>query len=603
MGRKALRLDDRPLKGFPVGLDGRFQVVQTGEWVLALDLAPLHRVSGHVVDCLSGRPVSNALVSIRDFSNEDARVAVHTDPLGRFDVGMYGPAGFLSLVVVAQGYSLQQHGLERFASAHPFLEVRLERPSERVIVGRVTDELGEPLEGAEVWVSKAHKVTTNARGSYRLPYAAPISRVAASLWVSVRKTGFLNKTECFTGWGRDRLDLKLKASKTLRGVLLNPDGTPAAGRKVGYDELGGCWCPGWERTLTRSGGDRVRLDPKLPCRAQTAVTNDRGEFELTGAAQGWLSVSAWGRHQRRLEGGADRVVWRLPPTQPRQGILTTRNGSPVAGIAVLAVPTGRLSPRAPSVRLRKIKIKASGLPWLSAATVTDAHGRFRLNNLQPGAYDLLFTERGGESHQYWLLERVTSTPIPVTWPGPSSEWGRVVYRSSSEAWPVVTVGGKKLTFSSREEEGHTWLRLPAKKDLTLLVERRDHRPIVRSLRLVAGQHLDLGELKHQPGGEVLEISLVHSHRPHKIDACTFWVVERATGWIRSAEKKSVDLHSPWHFTGLSPGVVDVYRSLLDRDGTWRPDRLGSVRIHPARFNRWICGGDGNNRAPQPKPLK
>ncbi|HTK28433.1 MAG TPA: carboxypeptidase-like regulatory domain-containing protein [Vicinamibacterales bacterium] len=144
---------------------------------------PGRPVTGRVVADDTGAPIPDAAVGLIPRPHDGA--VVLTDDDGRFTLAR--PSGPARVVAAKTGYGRLDVVVP--ADARP-LEIRLVRGA--VIAGRVTDETGEPVQGARVSAARAEPpvsgitlavaaVTTDDRGEYRLPSLAPGRYVVSAM--------------------------------------------------------------------------------------------------------------------------------------------------------------------------------------------------------------------------------------------------------------------------------------------------------------------------------------------------------------------------------------------------------------------------------------
>jgi hypothetical protein len=154
-----------------------------------------------------------------------------TDDRGRFTLAPLSPALY-DVSATAAGYRTTGAG-RHFELGHgqeiAGAEIRLEPGA--VMRGRITTPKGDPVAGAEVEpeVDDALAVT-DSRGAYRL---AGLRTGRQTIWVVAGREDILTRStsrEVEVAPGENRLDLTLPPpGREVRGRVLAPDGTPAAG--------------------------------------------------------------------------------------------------------------------------------------------------------------------------------------------------------------------------------------------------------------------------------------------------------------------------------------------------------------------------------------
>jgi protocatechuate 3,4-dioxygenase beta subunit len=154
------------------------------------------------------------------------------------------------------------------------------QPQGITLVGRVLDERGAPLTGAEVstvsWMGGAAKAVSDGDGAYRLPSDGMMwAAVHAKLpgWVQT-------KTESPDGaagepklGGEKRLDIRMRRAGAVSGRVLAPDGQPLPGARV-------------TARVVREG-DQPMMDPSaLFAGAPSSITLGDGSYVIDGVPAG-----------------------------------------------------------------------------------------------------------------------------------------------------------------------------------------------------------------------------------------------------------------------------------------------------------------------------
>jgi len=133
------------------------------------------RIRGRVVAAQTGRPLQRAQVSLGGGGAQGRRVT--TDAEGRFEFGDL-PAGQFTITAAKTGYVNLQYGQRRpfqpgtpiaLAAGQVLDGINLALPPGGVIAVRVTDDLGEPLAGAQVQVQRYQYSSSGQRGLTGVP--------------------------------------------------------------------------------------------------------------------------------------------------------------------------------------------------------------------------------------------------------------------------------------------------------------------------------------------------------------------------------------------------------------------------------------------------
>lgn len=192
-------------------------------------------------------------------------------------------------------------------------------PPLATIAGRILDSEGRPVPFAEVSASTAPhgifraQVRTDADGAYSLPVWG-----GAHYWVELegghyRSDATPNRHEIYLVPGEARLDADFRldrpAGMSIAGVVVGPDGEPAAGASLSGKTSGGAY--------------------------RYAQTDELGRFRLTDIAAGedirfQAHKVGMGRAESGLiAAGAGEVVMRLVPPPVIRGRVVDANGDPV----------------------------------------------------------------------------------------------------------------------------------------------------------------------------------------------------------------------------------------------------------------------------------
>ncbi|HEX6203493.1 MAG TPA: carboxypeptidase regulatory-like domain-containing protein, partial [Thermoanaerobaculia bacterium] len=284
--------------------DGRFRAERTATAPatgLVIELPPAGALALTVTDRRSGAPVENLAAEVLATGEEGegaipGRGARHHG--GRGEGGRLVldglPVGEVEVTVGAAGYL--PNGPRRVTiEADRTAELAVALDPGAALAGRVVDEEGEPVAGAQVHALPARPpergglrfgppmATTEADGSYRLTGLA-----AGPVTLQVHAAGFVAHREELEVRGDQQLDVRLSRGLVLSGVV-TAGGEPIPGAQVGASSAA------------------------LAGQHQAAVSGDDGRFTLTGLVAARYTVSAFkeGHGHRQVEGVHPREVREL----------------------------------------------------------------------------------------------------------------------------------------------------------------------------------------------------------------------------------------------------------------------------------------------------
>src|SRR5262245_26806002 len=199
------------------------------------------------------------------------------------------------------------------------------------VEGRVVDGHGQPVAGAEVWLSERYRnnaghvvMRSDARGAFTLPCVGP------DHWIGARKRGFAPGTlRSARGADGDRLalELRLEASgSSVSGRVVDARGAAISGALVLFGEE-------QPASVRISDGSFVPAAP--PQRARTGAD---GRFELASVALGLQPLQARARGFAPLastfevlEGAPDELTLTLLPEARVVGRVRSSDGRTLSG--------------------------------------------------------------------------------------------------------------------------------------------------------------------------------------------------------------------------------------------------------------------------------
>ncbi|HUQ41079.1 MAG TPA: carboxypeptidase regulatory-like domain-containing protein, partial [Candidatus Limnocylindrales bacterium] len=281
-----------------------------------VDLPITGKLRGRVIDSATGEP-------IRDF-------AASVDPMqpglsGSVNSGYSSPDGTFTVEVPAGTYRVTA-GAQNYASSRPVearilenqttpLEIALGRGA--TIRGRVTDDGGLPVAGAEVVVMAAdlERLRRAARVGPSQTQTADDGTFTATgiepgeATLNVRKQGYVPYRKTIQAEGSMSIDVTVTRGLTIRGVVMR-GGKPLAGAQIGASS-------------PAIGGDH-----------QSAVSDDDGRFTLAGLIPARYSVTAFFEELHT-------EVRNVDPAQDRDVVLSLDAKTPgvIYGV-VTGMPTG-----------------------------------------------------------------------------------------------------------------------------------------------------------------------------------------------------------------------------------------------------------------------
>ncbi len=380
-GTLALTFRPHPELPFRGRFEGHPEVEAGRVTAVKVALKPAVRVTGEVREQGTEKPMAGVEVEI-EWNAEAPRV--RTDAQGRYagyvlpgtvtawvpapPVPYFSPGRFLDTEPIPEGvheFTLKKQLLVRGAAVR----------------GRVVDESGRPLPGAEVtakwslpaggtWVVSAR---ADRDGNFALDGIDPKTEVR--LTAAFRGTHTPRAEPATTGGKAVVLKLTAGGSVALAGRVVDPAGRPVAGAVVRLRSRGRD-AEGFQSDLKvvsvegrddqRAGAEgRFRtpawLDPELDYRADVAAPG------FVSVRTEWLEPKASKSHAF-----ADIILLPAPAVRTVEGRVVDRQGKPVAGAAVFQSGDGPRRTRC----------------------VSDAEGRFRLSGVYAGTA-FLFAERDG----------------------------------------------------------------------------------------------------------------------------------------------------------------------------------------------------------------
>lgn len=301
------------------------------------------------------------------------QVEAAADAEGAFEV-RHLAAGRYDLRATAPGFApLLVPGIELAASPAPLDLGLVTLAAEAAIEGEVVDARGEPVAGAEVEAVASEELrtfrsgalapapsaaaATDERGRFRIGELRPGDRLDLTVRHPRHVAKRLPEVEAPTS---EPLRIALVDARSIAGRVLGPDGEPVAGVVVNARGE----CRGEARgVLTVSSTDAAgdfRIEGLAP-----------GRCDLVASAEGFVPAERRGLEvpaERDLEG----LVLRLERGEVLEGVVVDEDGAPAAD----AMVTARTDSRSGAGRFGGLRDE------------TDGDGRYRLEGLAPGTYDI-----------------------------------------------------------------------------------------------------------------------------------------------------------------------------------------------------------------------
>jgi protocatechuate 3,4-dioxygenase beta subunit len=516
------------------------------------DLGGEFELSGQVTD-EQGQPIEEARVLLRPqaLTSLEHPVRTTTDAEGRYRLATL-PPGLYEVSFSARRFL--EHRVDRHTlSASGTLDAVL-RPALRV-EGRVVDEQGQPISGAEVRLAVPPDAGDwddsdeyEQFGTLSLEQSGEDGRFVLDApkrgpWrVSAYQKGYLAAAQEAVEAPTSTLELVLARGATLEVVVVDEQGQPMAGAEC-----------------------QLATDSKWIGEGRQQWTDERGRTVYEAVWEGNYVLSATTPYRELLRvttqklelRGRERrqVVLRMPAGWELQGVVVDTQGKPVPGATVRAVPDIVLRPSRtwtpeewPVVNhSRRLREEWNG--ETGGVVITGPDGRFVLKHLLPRAYrikalmpgykfDAETTGSAVEGDGFYAGLRVPAGGGPVRL---VLEWrglvrGRVVGQGSG---PL-----KSFTVNSREwqtEDGRFEVAVENEGSQVLLTfEAPGLAPTWRQVKLTPGKDVDLGDVVLAEGKPV---------RVQVVDAEAGGPVERASVLLVDERDSGSSSAGMWSRTG------------------------------------------------------
>jgi hypothetical protein len=388
------------------------------------------RIRGRVVAAATGRPLLLATVTLSG-GNPYVRHTVRTDSNGGYEFANL-PAGRYSFIASRTGYLEQNFDQPNPLARYRLLELaegehldgmnfRLHRGA--VITGVITDESGEPLEGAYVVAMREQfgpngrsfnpaglaplPIQTDDEGRYRAYGLRPGTYMvmATAAMIDDSPLGFgktyypgtLNEPEAQTlrvDFGLDGVaNFAMIPARRARvsGIVRDSEGRPAAGMRVTLNAPRGSGFRQGEMSMSGDDGS-FTFDHVLPGQYLLHVRPSAAQRKIAPANVEWdaMRVNVTGENISDL-------------------ILTTSPGFAISGRATFEGSTAPPAIKGLTIGAREmdLAIQSLGLPPTIANSPVDAAGRFRI----VGVRGKVRVMGGGAG---WFVKKVSVRGVDVT---------------------------------------------------------------------------------------------------------------------------------------------------------------------------------------------
>ena len=341
------------------------------------------RIDGQVVDA-EGAPVAGAYIQIQPGPSRDSSLSslwylteLSSGTDGSFSIRGLLPGGVYKVAAQRPGHGRAEVEIRTAPAGRPTPPARVVLGSGVTVTGRIVDERGNPLEGAEVEIVDAErpfptglfKAASDASGAFSIRGLSP-----GQYQLTARLQGFAPAAPSgvLIPEGETRLDageLTLEAGAAIEGKVTDARGRPVEGAEVQVS-------PDQESTLLFIH-QNVEAEPD-------ARSGKDGHFQLSDLEPGRrysIAVHHPDYPSETVPGveapTAEPIVVELQPARTLSGRVVGPDGEPVPEAEIMTVVQ-------------------TGFGGFSSSTLgrTDAAGEFRGSGLKPGSLDLHVVARG-----------------------------------------------------------------------------------------------------------------------------------------------------------------------------------------------------------------
>lgn len=376
-----------PAAGRPFGVSARGYETSAAQGgsakPVAVALKRTAAVRGQVVDT-AGAPIAGASIQVIPGPSQDRNLsspAYMAPPFsgadGGFSIPGLLPGGVYKLTAHRAGYGRSQVEIKVAPAGRP-TPARIVLGSGSTVTGRIVDEGGNPVEGAEVTMMDPEmpdpgslaRTTSDATGAFAIPHGIP-----GSFQIFARRAGYApaSRSGVVVPEGDGRVDageITLKSGSAIEGQVTDTRGRAVEGAEVQAHSEMGLPDLGW-----------VSLDEPPPPDARSGPD---GRFRIDDLERGRrysLSVRHPDHPHEHIPGvetpTAEPVVIELQPARTLTVRVVGPDGEPVPDAEVNTV-------------------HATGPGGFSSGPLgrTDSAGELRKSDLKPGLLDLRVTARG-----------------------------------------------------------------------------------------------------------------------------------------------------------------------------------------------------------------
>jgi protocatechuate 3,4-dioxygenase beta subunit len=414
---------------------------------LDVPLPPAGTLRGRVLDAMTRRPVREFVYVIEPLEatrNErpafDQMPGMHRAERredGTFTVTL--PAGRYRINAASTGYTQSEPVEVRVTEREP-AEIDLLLGRGVTISGRVTDEAGAPVSGANVFATGPEhermrtsstlragprNATTGDEGTYTINGLEP-----GPIQLMVRKEGYVPLRKAIEADGAPSVDVQLTRGLTIEGVVTR-GGKPVAEAQI-------------SATTPALGGDH-----------QPAVSDANGRFTLRGLVPARYTVAAF-------KADVHTEIKDVDPTRQRE--LTISLDPKPTGV-IFGTVTGMPSNRAGKIVRRAVFAHSEERG--AEATIDDA-GNYRIENAPTGMVSIsaqVESPNGGRSSARKRVEVTAGQPVRVDLDlaGALTVRGKVSHegRATGGVRVVFTTDNGLAGSATTREDGAYELALPA----------------------------------------------------------------------------------------------------------------------------------------------